>query len=438
MTLIMLFALAMTGGILLQKSYSLVQINALKEQLKVHSYNLLAQIEYQDNQLLVPRLLPDQHFNDKDSGLYSIILDSQHQRIWSSISAIDLPNFTPNEITVGNWQYSLANNGEEELFIARYGVSWGESRHSQFNLLLMADMKTINEDLNNYKKTLLISLGSAASFLLIMQLIILRWGLNPLNRVINDLKKIQGGENTQLSGSYPKELRPLTKNLNHLLEVEQSQRERYRNSLADLSHSLKTPISIMTGIVHQDKIGLTEKNELESQLDKMTNTIRYQLQRAVNGFQGLYINRIPIKPMVKSITDAMQKVYSEKALTIKLDIPIECHFHGDENDLFEVLANLIDNACKYGKKSISIAINSTNNILIIEVHDDGSGIPKDQRESILTRGVRLDSMEVGQGMGLALVKEILQAYQAHLHIADSSLGGTCFTIQFNTQFTNNN
>lgn len=436
MTSIILIMLAISGGFLLVQSFSVVQIKALKERLKVHSYSILAQVEFENHQLLLDKNLSDQHFNQPNSGLYAIILNEKHQRAWASISARTLPNFSPSIINVGQWQYSLAKNGDEELFIARYGVSLGSDIDSTFNILLIEDMKAINQDLSEYRNTLISILCSAAIFLFMMQLIILRWGLKPLHQLSIDLKDIQAGDKSKLAGNYPKELRPLTSNLNHLLKVEQNQRDRYRNSLADLSHSLKTPISVIQGILYKENINKADHHYMQSQVSKMTNTIRYQLQRAVHGFQGLHINKTPVSPMVNSIIDAMHKVYADKNISIELTLDQECYFQGDENDLIEILGNLIDNACKYCKSNVAIKISYSGKNLELYFSDDGIGIPALQRDIILQRGVRLDTVETGQGMGLALVKEILDAYQASIDISDSMLGGACFKIVFNAPVTN--
>ncbi|MFT4906678.1 MAG: two-component system sensor histidine kinase PhoQ [Oleispira sp.] len=432
MTSAILIILTISGGFLLLQSFSVVQMKALKERLKVHSYSILAQVEFYNQQLLLDSKLSDQHFNQPNSGLYAIILNENHQRVWASISAMNLPNFSQTEIKVGQWQYSLANNGNEQLFIARYGVDLGSGKNSTFNIVLLEDMHEINKDLTDYRNTLIILLCSTAIFLFLMQLIILRWGLKPLHQLSDDLKEIQSGEKDELAGSYPKELRPLTSNLNHLLKVEQNQRNRYRNSLADLSHSLKTPISVIQGILYKDTVNKEDLHYIQSQVSKMTNTIRYQLQRAVHGFQGLNINKIAISPMINAVVDAMYKVYADKGLSIKLTLDQECYFQGDENDLMEILGNLIDNACKYCKNNVAIKIEHSDHALIFYFSDDGAGIPALQREAILQRGVRLDTVEAGQGMGLALVKEILDAYQAEIDVSDSMLGGACFKIVFNT------
>lgn len=432
MTSVMLLALAISGGILLLQSFSVVQMKALKERLKVHNYSILAQVEFDQQNFSLANLLADQQFNQPNSGLYAIILNDNHQRIWASISAKELPNFSPTDIKVGQWQYSIAKNSNAELFIARYGVKLGDE-NSIFNILIIEDLKAINQEFDDYRSTLITLLCSAAIFLFIMQLIILRWGLKPLSRLNSDLNNIQSGKADTLSSNYPNELRPLTSNLNHLLKIERSQRERYRNSLADLSHSLKTPISVVQGILNNESINKADQSYIQSQVDKMTNTIRYQLQRAVHGFQGLNINNIPISPIVTSITDAMNKVYANKHLSIHLAMDNECYFHGDEDDLMEILGNLIDNACKYCQKKIWIQIEKNDNTLVFYFSDDGLGIPPPQRDAILQRGVRLDTVEAGQGMGLALVKEILDAYQATIDISDSLLGGACFTVSFDTQ-----
>lgn len=430
----MLIALAISGGFLLLQSFSAAQMKALKERLKVHNYSILAQVEFEKEDISLTKTLSDQQFNHVNSGLYAIILDDNHQRVWSSISASNLPNFSPTRINVGQWQYSIAKNSSAELFIARYGVKLG-GEDSIFNILIIEDLKTIHKEYENHRSTLIILLCSAAVFLFIMQLVILRWGLKPLNRLSLELHNIQSGKTDTLSTNYPNELRPLTSNLNHLLKVERSQRERYRNSLADLSHSLKTPISVIQGILKNESIDKGDQGYMQSQVNKMTNTIRYQLQRAVHGFQGLNINNIPIAPLVTSINEAMNKVYADKGLTIHLTMEKECYFQGDKDDLMEILGNLIDNACKYCQKEVLIQIEHIDNTLLFYFSDDGPGIPPLKRNAILQRGVRLDTLEAGQGMGLALVKEILDAYQATIDISDALIGGACFKVSFNTQVT---
>ena len=188
----------------------------------------------------------------------------------------------------------------------------------------------------------------------------------------------------------------------------------------------------MSGIVseQQQREKTAELNELSYQIDKMNSTIGYQLQRAVQGSSGLSIQKIDVLPLLQSVCSAMDKVYAHKGMAIHLDVAQQAIFSGDENDLLEVLGNLIDNACKYGHQTVEISVIGEAQQLIIAVSDDGRGIPEEQRNLVLQRGCRLDTVEAGQGLGLALVKEILDSYQAGLIIEQSSLGGACFRITF--------
>ncbi|MEL7401503.1 MAG: ATP-binding protein, partial [Pseudomonadota bacterium] len=190
------------------------------------------------------------------------------------------------------------------------------------------------------------------------------------------------------------------------------------------------PLTVMSGIIveQQQQQKTAALNELRYQIDKMNSTIGYQLKRAVSTSAGLSIQRVKLLPLLQSICSAMDKVYAHKAMAIHLDLDEEIEFNGDENDVMEVLANLIDNACKYGQNTVEVCCQWQQAALHITVCDDGPGIEPGQRELVTQRGKRLDSVESGQGLGLALVKDILDAYSASLTIEDSPLGGACFRI----------
>ena len=95
-----------------------------------------------------------------------------------------------------------------------------------------------------------------------------------------------------------------------------------------------------------------------------------------------------------------------------------------------MLGNLIDNACKYGRERVLIqAIQLPEHIRLI-IEDDGAGLRTQQIETILTRGLRLDQTQEGQGIGLAVVHEIVKAYDIRMEFATSSLGGLKITLEF--------
>jgi len=425
----------MTGlGFLLQHSFYSSQLNAMQERLKLHSYSILSVADYHSSQLYLPVFLQERRFNKPESGLYAQVVKSDATMVWSSLSARPLSLASNSWADQGQWIYSTVARTDDQYFMARFGVSWSELGKTGpvYNIVLLESMSDLYLQVELYQQKLAILLLSLSGFILLMQFLILRWGLKPLRQVSSDLEEIQQGQKSELSGDYPRELKPLTSNLNRLIHTEQGQRERYRNTLADLSHSLKTPLTVMSGIVseQQQREKTAELNELSYQIDKMNSTIGYQLQRAVQGSSGLSIQKIDVLPLLQSVCSAMDKVYAHKGMAIHLDVAQQAIFSGDENDLLEVLGNLIDNACKYGHQTVEISVISEAQQLIIAVSDDGRGIPEEQRNLVLQRGRRLDTVEAGQGLGLALVKEILDSYQAGLIIEQSSLGGACFRITF--------
>jgi two-component system sensor histidine kinase PhoQ len=127
--------------------------------------------------------------------------------------------------------------------------------------------------------------------------------------------------------------------------------------------------------------------------------------------------------------NALRKVYREKAVEFEVEVPEELSFRGDESDLMEMLGNLLDNACKYGDGQVRVAARYEAGALWVSVADNGPGIPADERSRILQRGTRADLGEPGQGIGLAVVREIAQGYGGELRISGQSGGGARFELR---------
>ena len=434
----LLLALLMLGiGVWLYQSFYYAQVSGLQERLRLHGYSLLALADYRSGKLWVPDYLPEERFNTAGSGLYAKILDANDTVVWRSLSARNLPPVSGLAAAPGEWRYSFAHMQNEEYMIARLGVNWGAAGNDnpQFNLLMIENLTDFNQQLVNYRNSMDYALVTFAVLLIIMQLLILRWGLAPLRRVSHDLEKLQRGEQADLTGDYPRELQPLTTNLNQLLQSERAQRERYRNMLADLSHSLKTPLAVMSGMVHQPQLSDDDRQELERQINTMSERIRFQLQRAVSQVQSFSLQKVAVKPVAESLLGVMKKVYADKQLTLQLVADDDVFFLGDDNDLTEILGNLLDNACKYGRSQVLVSIHKTAFGWQLCVEDDGPGVAQTQHAHILQRGVRLDTVIAGQGLGLALISDILALYDARLSIRDSVLGGACFVLEFDNQGT---
>ena len=118
------------------------------------------------------------------------------------------------------------------------------------------------------------------------------------------------------------------------------------------------------------------------------------------------------------------------------DLVRDSLFFGDEGDLYELLGNLMENAAKWAASRVLVRTENhqqsgdLRSSLAIEVHDDGPGIPESEREQVLQRGVRADRQTPGQGIGLSVVREIVERYDGDMLLADSELGGALVRVYF--------
>jgi two-component system sensor histidine kinase PhoQ len=301
-----------------------------------------------------------------------------------------------------------------------YVVVVGESMEAYTSLVL------------SYRQTLWGWLCGAGLFLLLVQILVVRHVLNPLRHIVNDLADIQDGRRESLGEDFPQELNSLVTSVNDLVDYEAKQKEYYRNNLANLAHSLKTPLAILrSGISEQNLNEL--RGEFFVQIDRLNQLVSYQLQRSIIPSGKLMSKPVQLMTVVSKLKRTLEKVYASKQLQITIDIDSAENFYGDEHDIYEVLGNLMENACKYTDTRVFVTTESTpahkkKKQCCIVVEDDGSGIPPDEVESALSRGVRLDSQNHGQGIGLAMVADLVEGYKGEIKIEESTLGGCRFIV----------
>ena len=431
----------------LEKAFVSSVTRAESEKLQSTIMLLLAEAESDQQGLKLSDTLQEARFNQFDSGLYGFIFDEQGVEIWRSASAMTLsvlprePSFS--KVTVGVNKFGTLELDRSSFLFAAMGIEWQHdsgaiSRHT-FSVLESADYFT--NELQRFRKILLARLLLVGFGLLIVQLIVLHWGLMPIRQLGKQLKQVEKGELATLEGRYPVEIESLAANLNKLLEHEQWQRERYKNTLSDLAHSLKTPLSIAVGVLSNrnttEKIpskqalnGADDNTIVSDQLQRMNEIVQYQLQRAVSAHAGVSVGQLAISPVVQRLLDTMEKVYADKKVIVAATSDDSCYCKIDERDLMELLGNLIDNAFKYCKARVSVNLyHEGAGVSVFEIADDGPGVVPALRESIFSRGQRLDTRTAGQGIGLTVAMEIAQSYQATLEVGDSTLGGALFTLR---------
>jgi two-component system, OmpR family, sensor histidine kinase PhoQ len=385
--------------------------------------------------LRLPVTLSEADFEHLNSGLYGYVFDTQGKPVWHSNSAalndpLDYKSIAKSN-SPGKMLFSSKLLTGKLHFIARYTVNWEDARGNPtpFHFVVVHSTNEYHAELKAYRNELWRWLGAAGIFLLIAQTLILRWGLRPLGKLAQALKAMQSGDTSKIEGVHPKELQKIINNLNQVLEREQALRQRYRNSLADLAHSLKTPLAVL-----QSKLvdGTASDGDLQhiasEQVARMNQVVTYQLQRAVSSQQQGTFRRTRIEPIAQRLFAALQKVYAHKKMEQTLELAPNSMAAGDEQDVMELLGNLLENAFKYGDKQVRMSSHIEHNQLHIDIEDDGPGVPTDQTERILERGQRLDTSIPGQGIGLAVAAEIVRSYDGNIRIYRSDLGGARFNI----------
>ncbi len=421
-------------GLALDKAFRSAAGEALQARLYSSVYALLAAAEEGEaGALKMPPVLTDPRFNRPDSGLYARVVGQQTGYHWESASGVGrelgfVRRMAPGEAKIERVELP----GNEAVMSLNFGVVWEDfnGRELGYTLMVAEDLAPQLEQVAAFRNTLMLWLGGAAVLLLLAQGLVLRWGLSPLRQVAEALTDIESGHSEQLEGSYPRELSPLTSNINSLIRHAQARQQRYRDSLGDLAHSLKTPLAILQGLADQaDPVQREQQRLLSEQVGRMNQIVGHQLQRAAASGRTSLTRHLPVGKVVGRLADTLSKVYADKNVVWQIQIPETLGFKGDEGDLMELLGNLMENACKYCRGRVRVSGDLDGGRLCLSVCDDGAGIPADEAEAVLQRGHRADQQQPGQGIGLAVVMDILKAYGGRLEIGRSeALGGAAITL----------
>ena len=432
-SLLILPILLAVSAYMLDLAFRRSLLSGEEEQLRTQVYLLLGAADFEGDSLVMPEAFQEPRLNQLDSGLYGFISTTDGVELWRSPSA-RLVNFGHNTplvgaINPGATEFTVTKGNTGPLFLFYSDVAWelGDNHSKLLRLSILHNQETFNAEISGYRNQLWRWLSLLTVLIIAAQTIILRWGLRPLQFLAKDIEAIESGKSNQLSGEYPTEIQPVTENFNRVLVSEQQQRERYRNTLNDLAHSLKTPLAVVRSQLNES--GNANDNVIVSdQIERMNQIISHQLARAVYTGPGITGKTIAVLPVVMRLTASLQKVYREKNISVDVELDNNIYFSGDERDLMELLGNIIDNAFKYGKQAISIAGEINNGRLRMTIADDGAGIPEQFRQVILRRGARADTAIPGQGIGLAVAIDIVSSYQGSLEVKESSAGGAAIVL----------
>jgi len=428
--LALLFMLALLPA--LQKAFSLALQESIEQRLASDVTTLISAARIEHGRLQMPELLPDERFNLPYTGLLGYIFDRDGQLVWRSRATADQNiNYQPRYDGRGNEFARIHQNDGEEFFVYDVEIKLLGGQSAAYSIVALQPVREYKQTLAGLREKLYLGFGAALLALMALLWAGLTWGLRSLRRLSRELDEVESGARDGLSAEHPRELLRLTGSLNRLLRSEREQRQRYRDSLGDLAHSLKTPLAVLQGVGEnlQQRTGEREQARvLQSQVERMSQQIDYQLQRASLRKSGLVRHRVQLRPVLESLCSTLDKVYRDKRVEVMLDVSAQAEVPMEQGALLELLGNLLENAYRLSLGLIRVSLQEAPGQLTLCVEDDGPGVPADQRERILERGERLDRQHPGQGIGLAVVKDIVDSYDAELSLGDSPLGGAAFRI----------
>lgn len=399
-----------------------------------HLMSLLAAAEPAANdELQLPPDLPEPRFGNPQSGLYGELRDAAGRPVWQSRSAVGLDLPYPRPPVPGSNHYAEITLEEgAELAAVSLAVDWelpnGDSDRYTFSVAESLD--AYYAQLGAFRRQLFGWFTAVALVMLFAISLAMRGVLRPLRQIEKEIGEIEDGRRQALSENYPSELSGVAANMNILIGSERARSERYRDTLDNLAHSLKTPLAAIRSVIAEHPASeLTGR--VESQVERMNDIVRYQLRKpASRAVQAFGMTAVDVEKELRRLTESLAKVYKEKNPVIELDIAEGVTFRGDRGDFLELAGNLLDNACKWCRSRVELGVRPLPGRagLQLAVSDDGAGIAPEAAEFLLERGTRLDESAPGHGIGLAVVKDIAASYGGDVRIGRSAAGGAEITV----------
>lgn len=423
-----------TTGFLLTDLYSRALDTTLTQTLDFHVESLAgALLETRD-----PRdpdiALADPRFERPRSGWYWIIRDGDGNlvNLSTSVVGIDLPGVGTAADALGRSTEVITDPFGTRLRMVERNVTLSPQT---YRITVAGNLSGILELVDDFRGQAFIVLGAVGAMLAVMSAIVARIAMRPISRLRQAVEAVREGDSAEVSGTYPTELAPLAEEVNELLRSNTQIIERARNQVGNLAHGLKTPIAVLRNEANSRKGALADVVSTET--EKMSNMVSTYLERARLAARTSVVGKKADATMIMlRLTRVMRKIHPDVTIAFQRPDASLPWFRGDEADLEEVTGNLLDNACKWSKGQVGVRLSSERDAkgtqLLIRIDDNGPGLSPEDAQKVLRRGVRLDEKTPGTGLGLDIVKELVDVYGGSLELKRSALGGLLVELRLPT------
>ncbi len=429
--LALLLALALVG-LAVDRAFQGAAEAAMKERLEAVVYLILTTVEVDsEGEPQVAEALAEPRLNQPGSGLFGGAITPYGA--WESPSLYGVtPKPSARVIERGSELFRGTEVGGTWNVFA-IGLGWEQDDGEIIDLTIWAAENPNRQamTLAGFRRDLWQWLGLAAALIIGAQFVILVLLLRPLRQVAHEVREVEAGERDAITGRYPRELMPLTGNLNALLASERDNARRYRHALSDLAHALKTPVAVLRARLESSQH--PERVELSDSLVDMEQLIRRQLERAARSTRQTIHKPVAVVPILSRLADSLMRLHAADGLQVEVNGDERIRVRMDERDLWELCGNLMENAAKYGRGRMRVSADvyrdgSRRRGIEILVEDNGPGIADDEMPEFLERGRRGDERRDGQGLGLSICRELVEDRGGRMELAESALGGAAIRV----------
>ena len=423
-----------TTGILLTDLYSRALDATLTETLDFHVESLAGVLLDSGDPQSPDVALADPRFERPRSGWYWIIrsLDGDLVNLSTSVVGIDLPGVGAAADAYGRSSEVIDDAFGTQLRMVERTVRLGEDT---YRITVAGNLTEILKLVADFRGQAFIVLGAVGVLLAAMSAFVARIALRPISRLSRAVEAVREGDSAEVTGTYPTEIAPLAEEVNELLRSNTQIIERARNQVGNLAHGLKTPIAVLRNEAAARKGALADV--VASETEKMSNMVSTYLERARLAARTSVVGKKADATMIMlRLTRVMRKIHPQVTIAFQRPDASLPWFRGDESDLEEMAGNLLENACKWSNGQVGVRLSSERGSkgtqLLIRIDDNGPGLSEADAQKVLRRGVRLDEKTPGTGLGLDIVKELVDVYGGSLELKRSQLGGLLVELRLPT------
>lgn len=380
---------------------------------------ILGSLSFGDAGLQVPTSSASPIYNQPLSGHYFVVRSADQtlrsRSLWDE--TLPMPTLAAGDSRVQR----LTGPGGQPLLALAGGY---RKQGRELTLLVAEDLSALDIRIHRYRLTL----AGVFTVLSVLLLALLRWllrrGFRQLDQVQADMQRVAHGEAHQLDEAVPAEVQPLVHELNRLLALLEQRLTRSRNALGNLAHALKTPLSLLSRELARPALDDAQRQTAFNQAVRISELVDRELRRARIAGAGSPGQRFDARAEIPALLETLHRLHQPRTLHITVGtLPVE-PLAVDREDMFELLGNLLDNACKWTTGEVALTLDITPDEIRWVVEDDGQGVSADQLQRLTARGSRMDESREGHGLGLSIARDITALYDGSLRFDRSPrLGG---------------